>query len=90
MSETNVYVHPAPLPATCSLGDFRATPRVTAQSGQLYWDIYFSDRSVGQLDGLTGWQVSQVLRAMCKAQEMTAGDTRAEIRKALGITQPTR
>lgn len=84
MTETNVYVG-AKLPETQSVGGFRAVPRNTVQTGQLYWDVYFGDRSVGQLDGITARQVTQVMRAMCKVQDLAAGDTRSEIRKALGI-----
>jgi hypothetical protein len=84
MTSTNVYAHPEPLPESERLGDFRATPRTTAQTAQLYWDVYLKDRSVGQLDGITARQVRQVLRVMCKVQELSADDTRAEIRRALG------
>lgn len=88
MNDTNIHVRIEPLPESESLGDFRATPRTTAQTAQLYWDVYFNDRSVGQLDGISAWQVKQVLRAMCKVQICANKDTKAEIRKALGVNDP--
>lgn len=84
MNDTSIRANIEPLPETFSLGPFRAQPRRTAQTGQLYWDVYFSDRSVGQLDGLTAHQAAQAVRAMLKVEILADKDTKADIRKALG------
>lgn len=90
MNETNIHVRIKPLPESERLGGFRATPRVTTRTDQIYWDVYFNDRSVGQLDGISVWQVKQVLRAMTKVEDLAADDTRAEIRTVLGVNQGAR
>lgn len=79
-----------PLPEPIQLGDMKAVPYQMRHSAQVNWDVRMGARMLGTLDGATEWQVQQLLRLLHNARTNQAGDTRSEIRDALGITGPGR